>query len=492
MRSVAVALLFLATVPAAAARRPPAATVPRFEPCPCPVEVAKNEKIDCGRLVVPENRARANGRTISIPVTIFRSRSASPRPDPVLFMTGGPGTSSVAGARSGRRLLLLDERDYVVLGQRGSRFAEPFLACPEVTAANHAALARGSNDPASRAAEVAAARACRERLVREGVDLDAYTTAETAADVEDLRRALGVEQWNLYGISYSVRIMLDVMRDYPGTVRSAVLDSALANDVGYDEVGVTNVARSLEVLFGACAADAACSGAYPDLRRQFFATVRRLNERPATLEVTRDGRKLVVVVDGPRFVDAIGDALASPQQIPLVPRAIAEAHAGRLDAFAELARDGFGSEFVWGLRYSVWCADELPFEDAEKIARQSSSDHPELGGYRSVAATPELCREWNVRPSDARENAPVTSAVPTLVVAGEYDPATPPSWGLRAVRTLANGRLVEVPGHGHIPSILSTGPCTRDLVAAFVRDPRAPLDTSCLSSHARVRFVVDK
>jgi pimeloyl-ACP methyl ester carboxylesterase len=492
MRSVIAALLFLATVPAAAARQSPAAAVPRFEPCPCPVEVAKNEKIDCGRLVVPENRAKAHGRTISIPVTIFRSRSASPRPDPVLFMTGGPGTSSVANARSGRNIALLDERDYVVLGQRGSRFAEPFLACPEVIAARHDALERGSNDPASREAAAAAARACRERLLREGVDLDAYTTAESAADVEDLRRALGVEQWNLYGISYSVRIMLDVMRDYPGSVRSAVLDSALANDVGYDEMGVTNVARSLEALFGACAADAACSAAYPELRRQFYETVRRLNEKPFLLEVTRGDRKRTVRVDGPRFVDAIGDALASPRQIPLVPRAIAEAHAGRFDAFVAIAQDAFGSDYVWGLRYSVWCADELPFEDAEKIARQSGPDHPELGGYRSVAVPAEVCREWSVRPSDARENAAVTSAVPTLVVAGEYDPATPPSWGLRVVRTLANGRLVEVPGHGHTPTMMSTGPCARDIVAAFVRDPRAPLDTSCLSGYGRVKFVVDK
>jgi len=488
-RVVAVALCLTSLAVTGAAQGAAVGSVPRYEPVPCPGRVAADEKIECGRLVVPENRAKPGGRTIGVPVVIFRSRAAHPKPDPVLFTSGGPGTSAAANARSGRNISLLDERDYVVLGQRGSKFGEPFLECPEVAEARRAALERGARVEDQTAAEVAAARRCRDRLRASGVDLDGYTTAESAADIEDLRRALGVERWNLYGISYSVRIMLEVIRGYPGTVRSAVLDSALPPDVDYDEVGVTNVARSLDVLFGACAADPDCFEAYPDLRKQFYEVVRRANERPLPVEIERDGRRMVVPVGGPRFVALIADTLAVARAIPRAPRLIAETHAGRYAAIAPLVSESFDNGFVWGLRYSVWCADEMPFADPAKVARQSARDYPELGGYVSPAVWPGVCREWGVRASGAREDTPVTSDVPVLVIAGEYDPATPPSWGRRAVRTLKNGRFVEVPGHGHTPSMMSTGPCVRQIVDAFVRDPSAAPDVTCLSGYGRPKFV---
>ena len=107
---------------------------PRFERAACPVEVAADERIDCGALLVPENRNRTGSRTIRLPVMIFRSRSSSPAPDPILFLTGGPGNSGVAGRRSARGIPFLDERDYVVMEQRGTRYAQPDLECPAINA----------------------------------------------------------------------------------------------------------------------------------------------------------------------------------------------------------------------------------------------------------------------------------------------------------------------------------------------------------------------
>jgi hypothetical protein len=72
--------------------------VPRFEPRPCPFEGGawlEAERIHCGSLVVLENRERPDGRTLRLAVAILRSRSDRPRPDPVVFLAGGPGSAAL-------------------------------------------------------------------------------------------------------------------------------------------------------------------------------------------------------------------------------------------------------------------------------------------------------------------------------------------------------------------------------------------------------------
>lgn len=138
LRLATAALVALA--PLSAAQAPPpahgvgvgAGAVPRYESAPCPVDVEPGERIDCGALFVPENRARPESRTLRLPVMIFRSRGATPAPDPLLFLSGGPGNSTVANRRSGKGNPFLDERDYILLEQRGARYAEPALLCPEM------------------------------------------------------------------------------------------------------------------------------------------------------------------------------------------------------------------------------------------------------------------------------------------------------------------------------------------------------------------------
>ena len=64
-----------------------------------------------------------------------------------------------------------------------------------------------------------------ERLVGEEINLAAYNSPASAADLNDLRLALGYKEWNLYGRSYGGRLALTVMRDYPTGIRSVILDS---------------------------------------------------------------------------------------------------------------------------------------------------------------------------------------------------------------------------------------------------------------------------
>ena len=465
-------LLLSATSPGQA---PSTAVVPRYERAPCPVDIAPGERADCGVLVVHERRGVAGTRAIRLPVVIFRSRSASSEPDPVLYMSGGPGNSTVHGRKSGKGLPFLDNRDYILLEQRGARHAQPPLDCPAINGLTAGIAAGRLRGTAATAALARAAAACRRQLISDGVDLDGYTSAATADDIEDLRKALGYETWNLQGISYSTRLMLTVLRRHPAGVRSVILDSVLPPEVNFDEVSAANLQRALNALFDACAVDRDCSTAHPDIRRTFASLVAAADARPLPLGVVDDEGR-AVEVHGAQVVDAIYSALHDVRAIPRIPSIIADASAGRHEALAVLVKGNQGpSSFTWGLRYSVWCAEEMPFQDPARIASQVSPALG-LGGINEGAASPEECRAWNVASADPAENTPVVSDVPALVFAGEFDPDTPPAWGRGLLETMPRARYVELRGLSHGAGFSA---CGAEIVQAFLRDPRGPLPVDC-------------
>jgi hypothetical protein len=118
-------------------RVPEASTlsVPRVEDGPCAVSVSAGERVECKWLVVRENRDLPNGGTIRLPIVIFKSVNGSAKADPVLFIEGGPGHSTVAQIRSMRGSPILNDRDFIAFEQRGTQYAQPERSMPFWTTA---------------------------------------------------------------------------------------------------------------------------------------------------------------------------------------------------------------------------------------------------------------------------------------------------------------------------------------------------------------------
>lgn len=445
---------------AMAAPPAPAAVSPRFEKAACPIAVAAGERIDCGVLVVPEHRGKRSSRAIRLPVMILRSTATAPAPDPVVYLPGGPGLSSVEGRTTGKGNPFLAERDQILLEGRGNKFAQPSLACPELNALRAASAAE--------AAQTAAVARCRAALVAAGADLDGYTSAESADDLDDLRRLLGIRQWNLIGFSYGTRLAQTVLARHPEGVRSVVLDSVLPIDVNYDEMAASVLRRALDLVFDGCATDPACDTRHPDLRNRFAALVTRADRDGIAAP---NGR----ILRARDVVDAVGTALQQPSMIPALPGIMDDAADGRLAGLLPLLEPS-PSSFNWGLRLSIWCGEEMPFEKRERIEAQVSPTLG-LGGADGRTATPEMCAAWNVGAADALAGSAVKSDVPVLVLAGEFDPVTPPAWGRRLLRTMPNARFVLIPGQAHGAMF---NRCGGQLTMAFLHDPGAPLNLECV------------
>jgi len=463
-----------------------------FESAPCLFEVPAGQTVECGYLTVPEDRSQPDGPTIRLYVAIFKSQSANPAPDPIVYLAGGPGSKAIESVSltfNERFAPFLADRDLIVFDQRGTGYSEPALDCPEVIDLAYEILPLDLSPEESTALSNEAICGCRDRLVSEGVNLAVYNSAESAADLNDLRLALGYEEWNLYGISYGTRLALTAMRDYPEGIRSVILDSTYPLQANLYVELPANLVRAFDVFFNGCAADPACSQAYPDLESVFWELVDQLNTSPVTFPVTQplSGETYDVLMDGDGLIGFLFESLYSTEIIPFLPKVIYDARDGIYDIMARIEGSFLADmEFLSrGMYYSVQFSEELSFSTPEELAAACDA-YPELQDYfYDLCNTDEgfyaISQAWGGGEADPVENEPVISDIPTLVLAGEYDPVTPPAWGQTVAGDLINGYYLKFPGVGHGASV-SGEECPLDIALAFLDDPAAPLVSTCIAS----------
>jgi len=459
---------------------------PVFEEAACVDEVEPNPRIDCGWLTVPENRADPAAASVRLPVAIIRSDDPEPAPDPIVYFSGGPGFPGldIAGAFLSRDLG--GPRDIILFDQRGTGRAEPSLECPSYTEIAWTTLGAAAPTDTEVARSLDGYDDCRRQLEADGIDLDSYDTSATAADVADLRVALGIDEWNIFGISYGTTVALAVLREHPEGVRSAVIDSVYPTTVG---VGGTRLAdsalRVLDVFFDGCAKDAGCAAGYPTLREDVAALVTEWNAAPFEADITDpDGQPRHLVITGDDTVAGLWNALYDTSLIGLLPSLIAPLRERGPAAQAiveQLAVQGIDqlAGAAEAQTIAVDCADRQRIDTLSGVP-DVLDEHPELASLLSLAPTRQACERYNVESAPASFNEPVTSDIPTLVFGDEYDPVTPPDDSEATADALGNATFFLFPGLGHGATLAHE--CPESIFRAFVADPTVPPDGSCIAS----------
>jgi pimeloyl-ACP methyl ester carboxylesterase len=458
-------------------------------------------RVDCGTLAVPENRSKPQSRTIRIGVAIVHAPNGNPRPDPIVFMNGGPSIGSIQefamfyyfGGWD-----YLRDRDVIILDTRGEGVSQPYLAdprlgCPEEDVADEETFfAKPYIGSGFGPRFDQAIRDCRARLVSEGVDLSGYTAAEESADLEALRKALGVRQWNVWVASADGVLGLTYMRLYPGGIRSAVLDSPQNSAMNIAPDYIRGKRDNLERAFAGCAAFPKCAQRYPGLRTKFYDLVHQLQANPVDVTTHITNATIVVHVDGVGLMYFALNQTDADSVMNLLNRLWRATH-GELKQVYEQDLSGrpfFGADFyqAQGRTLSYVCHDLVAFIPQSEYDRLAA-DVPELAPdinspYFDHPVGKAACAIWNNGIAEPAQHKPVVSSIPTMITDGEYDTGVPRTITRQIPGTLRNGTLYEFPAVGHLPlaGYNHTSGCARQIAEQFLDAPTSKPDSSCIAS----------
>lgn len=478
---------------------PTVAYTPRYEETTCPFETPARIKVTCGFVIVPEDRTGDPSKTIRLAVAVFHSTSDTPAPDPVMFLQGGPGGEAVQLSAAAFEVLVapfLSKRDYVTFDQRGTGLSEPALKCDELDKVYRQDIYGTIPGDTRELVYKNAFLSCGGLLQVNGIKLNSYTTTESAADLKDVLNLLGYSKVNLYGASYGTRLALVTMRNHPEIVKTAILDSVVPVEANVFNQYPDSVDSALSQLFNSCAADIKCNSAYPDLKTVFWDLVKELNTNPVT--VTTSAYPIGTVtesVDGGYLLNVILGSIKSSGFIETAPQTIYRVRDGD---YSTLLAAQYSLPFDFdgisaGLYISMMCHEHglaVTTDGFQKVSERLGVEHIWRPFYGAPEEVIQACNSWGVTGPYLGENDAVASDIPSLIIEGSYDPATPPFFGKQVAEKLPNSFYVEFPNQGHVPTAADSTGCAMQIAAAFLDNPIVEPDRSCLTDLPKVEYLV--
>jgi pimeloyl-ACP methyl ester carboxylesterase len=422
----------------------------------------------CGVLQRPLDPARPQGVQIELHFAVLPALARHKADDAVFFFAGGPGQSAIdlAAVLASRFGRLNQRRDLVFVDQRGTGRSAPLKCADDDERAVLQPLAERLDERQ----RLPRLRACRLALQALPYgDLRFYTTELAMADVDAVRQALGMTRIDAIGASYGTRAVLSYLRQFPHTLRRAVLDGVAPPDMRLPDTAALDNQAALDALLQACAAEPACALRHPDLRAQLAALLGGL-PREVQLPHPVSGRLETVSLQRDTVLSLLRTPLYAPAMATALPAAIDEAAAGRWAPLAALAAalGGAGAGLATGMHFSVICAEDLgpqrpPLGAADAATVQAPGP---IFGDRFAALYQQACAEWPRAEVSASFYTLPAAPAPVWLLSGGLDPVTPPRHGARvaqALGALARHTVVRQAGHG----VLSQG-CLRDAVQRFI------------------------
>jgi len=405
---------------------------------------------------------------------VVRAPAVKPLPDalPLVVLAGGPGQAAsemavlIRGALSG----VNQTSDILFVDRRATGESKPWQCTLDEDAVR-------IDDLADDVAE------CYEAAVW---PTDQLTSRQSVEDLEALREALGVNQFNLWGGSWGTRFALLYAQWYPQSIHRMVLDGVAPQARSVVLSGVAAQA-SLERLQALCLDDVGCAERFPSFSTQLAELITPLNgTRTIVVEDPKTGETVEEEIAHWMIAHTIRGALYQPRYAAQIPYIISEAHQGRWEPFAVLANTsaGMADSMYLGLTFSVMCSEELPRSSDERAAEDGANSFIGTSWYRFWRVS---CDAWPVEA--VRYPEPTMLSQPSLLISGGLDPVTPPSYAEETARRLSESQHIVFQRGGHINS---TQPCMNDVLKAFYRGADLPIESECESADQFPKFQLDR
>lgn len=426
-----------------------------------PAGGAGGATFSCATLTVPLDHAGLHPgpkRADQVSLQVALADNANAPRGVLVFLTGGPGQPGVPFATLAASRLLDPAvlRDYrlVLIDQRGTGGGA--LQCPQLQEA------MGSSDltvpPAG------AVQACAQAI---GERRQFFTTADTVADLDELRRALGVDKLSFDGVSYGTFVAERYAVTHSDRVSRLVLDSIVPHD-NLDPLELAGITRTADVLRMVCKE----SGCTTDPAQDLSDVVRARH-------------------DGPELYDTLTSLSVGKPRLTDMPAALHAAARGddtELDTIVAAERQNQAAEadeLSQGLHASTLCEDlHGPWGDAATpVAGRAEATRATVAGlsdatvfpYDQAAAAANgiavTCEQWPSTPVVSFPAGQDLPAVPALLLVGDHDLSTPLLWAQQEAAHAPQGHLVVIPGSGHSTQSSDNGPLGRAAVTAFLTGP---------------------
>lgn len=413
---------------------------------------------EAGFLVVPRRHAEPDGPHLRLRVVRLPATGGDGSAAPVVYLAGGPGGSGTGTAR-GPRWPVFDqvrrEADVLLLDQRGTELSEPPPPCPHTARFDDAQPLRRDT---ALAALRATARACVAYWRQAGVDLGAYTTAESADDIDALRRALGRPRLSLWGMSYGTHLALAAVRRHGAGIERVVLMGAEGPD------DTLKAPLSADALLDELSTVARQQG-LNDLGGSARRVLQRLRDQPGQgRSLMHRGRQVTLGEFDAQLAIAAALGRRSTQQ--LLPLALREAERGDYDLLAAIVL--MLREELGGFQAMPLAMDVASGQSPQRRALVEMQAGESLFGDALNFPFPMLGDGLGLPDLGEAFRAPLHSDVPVLMIGGTLDGRTPPDNARALLPGLRNGQLLLVHGASHDDELWLGHPDIATRIAAFL------------------------
>lgn len=448
---------------------------------------------ECATVDAPVRRGTAGGGTT--PVAVYRLRSTKqPAVAQLWMLNGGPGAAGFTLAPLGRQILdVLDRVDVYLVDHRGTG-ASALLVCPQ---AEKSATSMGEY-----------MRLCSREVRRlMGDRIDGFSTTEVAHDVRELIDATATTEQKVfvYGGSYGSYLAHRLLQIEAVRVDGIITDgNCIGTLCSFDTPQAFRVDEAVKHVLDVCRETPSCTARLGDDPWAFATeTIHRLAAGhcagstlaarapadwaaalgtywPAGLAPTLY-RLHRCSPDDATILDTLDSKLTSLREGRLV---------SRLPPFGPAPHPTAESAISGPLMYHVAASEMIP-----KPAPTASvlSERAETLTFKADPRALDVSHfdAWEGYPSDSYVGGWAKRDVPWLMMQGTFDFQTEYSLAERALARVENPslQLVRVEGGGH--GVVFASECSRGILQAFLANPRAKVDASCMTSVKRAALDLD-
>lgn len=408
---------------------------------------------------VPEDRRIPGSRRIRLGYVRFASTSKNPGP-PIVYLAGGPGGSGVRTAMGPRFpifMALREVADVIAFDQRGTGLS---ASIPD----------RANSTPYPDMTHTGVSAWYREEMqkawidwTRAGIAMTGYNTEQNADDIEDLRRHLGVDKINLWGISYGTHLALSVLKRHPNSIDRVALASLEGQDQTIKRPAHINMFLDrVDHLMGT---DPAVRAAIPNLPALMRRVHERLEADPVIVSFTGDSGPVDVRVGGFGIQYMASAMVANPPSLSMLPGLYMALDAGTTEMLAQLIPPPNHFFSISGMPEAMDLASGISPARLTLIEQEAKTavlgDAFNLPMPHLLGAIPGVDLGDDFR-------APIRIQTPAFLVAGSLDGRTPLEEQAEVIAQFQNKTQVLVENAGH--NVFEAHPEVQPLLVKFFRE----------------------